>query len=189
MPAGIPCRMLCSKSRLSLLVWEDAGWKQAGFQLCAHPEEGMRWVVELQALTPANSCWGRRAGGRRNARQSWKGNKEGRTDLHWLGIVAKRPRTSVGLGSCPELTGKLKLVSFFYFIMPIAMPSKYQCWIPLVMWPQCSSAESVGCTSAFMNLLQLAASKGPGFGFFVISLGLHCDGNSTRVTPACSLHS
>lgn len=49
----------------------------------------------------------------RNAKQRQQGNKERRTDLHLLGIVAKRPRTSVGLGSCPELTEKLELVGIF----------------------------------------------------------------------------
>lgn len=60
-----------------------------------------------------------------------KGNKERRTDLHLLGIVAKHPRTSVGLGSCPELTEKLKSVGIF-FMVPIAITSKDWYWIPLV---------------------------------------------------------
>lgn len=58
----------------------------------------------------------------RNAKQRQQGNKERRTDLHLLGIVAKRPHTSVGLGSCPELTEKLELVGFF--MLPITIASR-----------------------------------------------------------------
>lgn len=56
-------------------------------------------------------------GNERGGRDGKTGGKIRRKDLRGVRMIAKHPRASVGLGSCPELTEKPNACGFAFFFL------------------------------------------------------------------------